>query len=301
MEASHEPLRIAVGIATAGRRQVLSRSIELVLGQTFRPERILVSPVRAADVDLSKLFAGNVPSQVLIGAVGLPAQRNLILKGAKDADVIVFFDDDFFPCADYLDQVERLFRTQPEIIALTGRPIIDGVNGPGLGVDDALNHIAELNGTHPANDGQFETYGTYGCNMAFRLEPIRAYNLSFDENLPLYGWQEDIDFSRRLAGFGKIVDSRRLRGIHLGTKEGRGSGLRFGYSQIANPFYLARKGSICWRYALSLMWRNIAANAIRSFWSEKWIDRRGRLRGNLRALLDLLMGRIAPQRIINLR
>ena len=34
-----------------------------------------------------------------------------------------------------------------------------------------------------------------------------------------------------------------LRGVHLGNKRGRVSGLRFGYSQIANPIYLLQKGT----------------------------------------------------------
>jgi GT2 family glycosyltransferase len=136
--------------------------------------------------------------------------------------------------------------------------------------------------------------------MAFRMKSIRQLGLSFDEALPLYGWQEDIDFSRQLATLGRIVDVSTLRGVHLGAKGGRTSGVRFGYSQIANPVYLIRKGTMSLSFAAPLVWRNLLANLYGSFRPEPWIDRRGRLKGNCLALCDLVTGRISPQRILEL-
>jgi GT2 family glycosyltransferase len=129
---------------------------------------------------------------------------------------------------------------------------------------------------------------------------MRAHRLAFDEALPLYGWYEDIDLCRRLAPHGRIVRVPAARGVHLGTKLGRTSGLRLGYSQIANPAYLARKGSYAWRRAAASMARNLAANLARSAAPEPWVDRSGRLRGNLIALSDLLRGRADPGRILDL-
>lgn len=145
-----------------------------------------------------------------------------------------------------------------------------------------------------------ERYGTYGCNMAFRMEPVRRHGILFDENLPLYGWQEDLDFSRRLADHGTVVMSNGLRGVHLGAKFGRTSGVRLGYSQIANPIYLIRKGTITRKHAIGLMRRNLTANLMRSFRPEPWVDRRGRLKGNMLAVVDLLMRRISPLRILQI-
>jgi hypothetical protein len=91
-----------------------------------------------------------------------------------------------------------------------------------------------------------------------------------------------------------------LRGVHLGIKLGRTSGVRFGYSQIANPIYLIRKGSMPRRHANKIMLRNLAANLARSLYPEPWVDRRGRLKGNLLALFDMLRGRISPNQILRL-
>lgn len=294
---SDHSLSIAVGIATAGRRDVISRTIQLVSQQNRTPDLIVVCPAASADVDWD-VEQAVAPFKVVMGPRGLPAQRNRILAELRDHDVVVFFDDDFFPAPDYLVEIERMFRSRPDIVAVTGRPVKDGANGPGLSVEDGLLIVARA--IRPERETIAETYGTYGCNMAFRMAPIRAHQLVFDENLPLYGWQEDIDFSRQLSPYGRIVESDWLLGAHLGTKRGRTSGIRFGYSQIANPIYLMNKGTLSRSFARPLMIRNIVANIVRSGWPEPWIDRRGRLKGNLLALIDLMMGRISPGRILSL-
>jgi hypothetical protein len=81
------------------------------------------------------------------------------------------------------------------------------------------------------------------------------------------------------------------------VKGGRQSGLRFGYSQIANPVHLIRKGSYARSRAAWLMGRNLAMNVLRALHPEAHIDRRGRLAGNFEAMRDLLRGRLAPERI----
>jgi hypothetical protein len=88
------------------------------------------------------------------------------------------------------------------------------------------------------------------------------------------------------------------RGVHLGMKSGRQSGLRLGYSQIANPVYLVRKGSFAWRRAMGQIGRNIAMNVALSLRPEPYVDRRGRLRGNVIAIRDLARGRLHPRRIL---
>jgi hypothetical protein len=49
-----------------------------------------------------------------------------------------------------------------------------------------------------------------------------------------------------------------------------------------------------------LMSCNIAINLLRSLRAEPWVDRRGRLHGNARALTDLVLGRLDPRRILSL-
>ena len=92
--------------------------------------------------------------------------------------------------------------------------------------------------------------------MAFRAKSIGT--LRFDERLPLYGWQEDIDFCGALSATGRIVWTNLIWGVHLGTKVGKVSGVRLGYSQIINPIYIMSKGNMPLWYAARL--------ALRIFW-----------------------------------
>jgi polysaccharide biosynthesis transport protein len=295
-----ERLNMVVGIATAGRREILSRAVNLLASQSRPPDRLLISRMAPSDVDESALERFPAPTRVLDGATGLTAQRNRILATASDADVVVFFDDDFFVCDSYLSNLEKLFLAHPNIVAATGRVLADGATGPGLSAEEGLRILGSRPTGESDSDKFFECYGTYGCNMAFRAEPVRLHKILFDEDLPFYGWQEDIDFSRQLARHGLIVKANNLQGVHLGAKLGRTSGVRLGYSQIANPVYLIRKGTISWKRAANLMWRNIAANLVHSLSPEPWIDRRGRLKGNALAVIDLVLGRSSPRRILQL-
>ena len=137
--------------------------------------------------------------------------------------------------------------------------------------------------------------------MAVRTDIANDHRIRFDARMKLYAWLEDVDFSRQMAVHGRIVKSTAMRGVHLGTKVGRSSGLRVGYVQIANPLYLITKGTMSWPRALNILCRNLASNLVKSLRPEAEIDRRGRLRGNLSAIGDMLLGRMAPERVLKFK
>ena len=85
----------------------------------------------------------------------------------------------------------------------------------------------------------------------------------------------------------------------LGTKRGRTSGVRFGYSQVANPIYLISKGTMSITFGTGTMLSNILANIAKMPAPEPYIDRAGRVVGNFRALRDMLLGRLHPTRILD--
>jgi GT2 family glycosyltransferase len=288
---------ITIGIATRGRAAVLREMLAELRQQTRPADRVIICGGEAADV-------GGVAEQfpevtVLLGNPGLTRQRNAIVEAALDADLLLFFDDDFLPAPSYIATVEDHMRRYPATMVATGRVLADGINGPGLSVAEGLRILGR---GAPAGPGATQPmFSGYGCNMALRMAPLREQGLRFDERLQLYCWQEDVDLSRRLAAFGDIVRLDGARGVHLGVKGGRSSGVKLGYSQIANPLYLASKGSgYPVTVALTLIFRNTAKNLARALWSEAWVDRRGRLRGNVLALGDLLRGRMRPERVLEL-
>lgn len=290
--------RIVVGIATSGRRDVLRETLIQLDRQELRPQRILICPAASDDVDWDHAATLTIAAERIDGSQGSSAQRNAILDAVGEADLVVFFDDDYLPTDCFIAEVERLFQRNPDIVAATGHVLADGVHGPGISLQEAL---AVLAGDQTPQVGSLRPVeNTYGCNMVFRMAAIRRAGARFDENLPLYGWQEDVDFCSQLAAEGRIVLSTALRGVHRAVKRGRTSGLRFGYSQIANTVYLARKGTLRRLRALRLAAAPVVANLVGSLLPQGLIDRRGRLKGNLLALWDLVRGRLDPRRILSL-
>lgn len=286
-------LRIAVGIVTTGRAAILAETLAELGRQTRPPDRLVVCGAEAADV------AGVDPAVAMLAPRGLTRQRNAVLAAVAECDLLVFFDDDFLPAPGWLAAMEAVFGADPAVVAATGHVVADGASGPGLSAAEGRRLLRGDPGAAPG-EAPRPVHNAYGCNMALRLAPLRAHGLTFDEALPLYGWLEDVDLCRRLARHGAIVRVPQAGGVHLGTKLGRTSGVRLGYSQVANPLYLARKRSLAWHRASRQMARNLAANLLHAPRPEPWIDRRGRLRGNLLALADLLRGRCDPRRILGL-
>lgn len=298
--SSPEPqLRVAVAIATLGRPDTVSATVKrLIDTQTLKPDAVLVSCAQPGDEgEISDL-----PTvRVLIGPAGSSAQRNRALQALDpDIGVVVFFDDDFVAGRGWLEAAARAFADEPNLVAFTGRVLADGVTGPGIAFEDAVRMVEEADesaagGAPPSRPGWTGSFSPYGCNMAFRAAAIRE--LSFDERLVLYGWLEDRDFGASAARKGGLlVRSDEAHGVHMGVKRGRTSGDRFGYSQVINPIYMIRKGTMRPGQAAGQIFRNLASNFGRWARPEPFIDRRGRVRGNLLALADVARGRIEPER-----
>ena len=294
-------LTVAIGIATRGRPGILGETLADLAGQSCPAACVLVAYSEPVDI-------GNAPEQFpgvrfIQGTSGSCVQRNRLLESAEGSyDLILFMDDDFYLHRDYLLRMEEVFRTRPDVQGATGKVIADGAVGPGLTVEHARTTIRAIGHVpHAGERSPTKVFNTYGCNMAFRLTTVKRHGLRFDENLPAYGWYEDIDFSRRFLPFGALVEVAGAQGVHLGVKVGRTSGKRLGYSQVANPIYLARKGSYTWFRATGSIARRLLSNCIRSLRPESYLDRRGRMHGNLLALWELAAGRLRPDRILEIR
>lgn len=293
--------RLVIGIATCGRPNILSETLAQLQNQEYLPDEIMLSPIDAqSDIDLGglpELVLSRV--RVLSGPAGSSAQRNTVIRELKEDDVVLFLDDDFVMHPTYCAELLSLFDKNPEIGGHAGNVIADGVNTGGIETQDAVDILQK---TELPKEKRFWSHGTtYGCNMAFRASVLIAHNIRFDEQLPLYGWFEDLDFSAQVHKYATVVNSNFCIGVHLGTKAGRSPGLRLGYSQVVNPIYLARKGTMSWRHALKNVAQRIIANTVRSFRPEPWVDRSGRLKGNIKALFELIIGKASPKRILEFK
>ncbi len=287
---------IFILVASIGRADCLCKLMRWLASQTRPVDGIIVVGVSPDDV-AGVAEASTLPVEVALWQKGLTRQRNHAIERAHGrADIILFLDDDFVPSRTYVAELEAAFAADRRIIGITGRVIKDGVRGEGIAFEDAVS-IVERD-TPPGEITIEDKQGLYGCNMAFRMNAIDG--LRFDEWLPLYGWQEDVDFGFRVSARGRVVRMNTMSGVHMGAKGARTSGKRLGYSQVANPVYLLRKGTIRPRLAYRIMVRNMVTNMVNSIRPEPTIDRRGRALGNLLAIRDLCIGRIHPERVLDL-
>jgi GT2 family glycosyltransferase len=290
----------AVIISTRGRSEIVRSLVEQLAEQTSPPEHIFV--VGSSPEDVAGLDGDRERLTVRIGRPGLTLQRNdgMALAGSRFSR-IVFFDDDFVPSRFWLERMAEVFDSRPDVAGLTGTVLADGTTTAGIGLADARKMVGTRD-SMPSHSGVLRekfAYGSnIGCNMAFRYSAVRG--IAFDERLPLYAWHEDSDFRAQVERRGHFVRAEALWGVHLGHKPGRVRGVTLGYSQIANAVYLASKRTVPAGFLAKTAGRNMLVNAIRSFRPEPFVDRRGRLLGNLTAVADLVRGRIAPERILEL-
>lgn len=302
--------RAYVVVATKGRPADVSVLLEMLRRQSLRPELIVVVGTDLSDFGDASSRYEDEPSIVfrVSSTAGSTFQRNVgvdVVIAHHDAThaaadfFIAYFDDDFRPADDWLQRAASVL-AEPDVVGVTGQVLADGKRGHVISESAAADYIA---GRRPAEADQTDhgldqpVISAYGCNMAFRGDVSRACR--FDERLPAYAWQEDRDYTGQVLrlGLGSVRSVSACRGVHLAEARGRVSGLRFGYSQIANPIHIARKGTTPWSAMLHLMTANVAANHLRSVRSSAEIDWRGRARGNWLAIRDLLIGRLAPERI----
>ncbi len=281
--------RVGVIVATKARPQALGELLRLLEYQSRLPSVVVISATGAEDVQLPLATALNI--ECVYGSPGLTAQRNRGLAQIKGrAEVAVFFDDDFAPAENWLEQCARLFCVEPRIAGASGIVLRDGVKSEPISWPEARLLLASR---RPESPSVAPIPDLYGCNMAFRISAIDE--MQFDERLVLYGWLEDKDFSRSAARHGGLVQCSLLVGVHLGLQAGRVSGKRYGYSQVVNAWYLYQKGTMPLSEAAVHVLKALAANALRTAGKQGRIDRRGRLHGNLVGVAHLLCGRCRPE------
>lgn len=294
-------LDVAVVIASLGRPAALADCVEMLRAQTVKPSHIVLSVTSENDLPDRSLLDG---IEIIIGPKGACQQRNRgIEQVLNKADAIAFFDDDYIGSRFAIEGIAAFMKAHPDVVGMNGLMLADGVKGPGITKQEAEELIRAYDSRADRDPAEIkgDLEGLYGCNMVCRMSAIG--DVRFDAKLPLYAWQEDIDFTASIqkASGGRLVATNAFAGVHRGEKSGRTSGVRLGYSQIANPVYLMRKGTMSGKFGRRIMWRNFVANHIKTLRPEPWVDRWGRTRGNWLAISDWLTRRIDPNKVVDFK
>ena len=278
----------------------LGRWTSHIEGQSRRPALVVWAVTGQADLPVGWQALQSDRLKIVFAPAGACAQRNAGLAILPASiEIVAFFDDDYIPAASCLAGVAAFFDAHPEAAGATGHLLADGIKSPGIPYETAVEMLQAYKAPPSGAVLSLEdTEGLYGCNMVFRRAAIDGER--FDEKLPYYSWQEDVDFAQRVRHNGAIGRTNAFAGVHQGVKTGRTSGRLFGYSQVANPIYLHRKGTLSARKMLKLIAFNLTSNHLKTPFPEPYVDRWGRVKGNWLALADLLTGRLHPERILQI-
>ncbi|MGY1787292.1 glycosyltransferase family 2 protein [Geodermatophilus sp. SYSU D00698] len=281
-------------LASAGRPELLGEVIADLQRQTVKDFTLVVSVPDQASLPPQPLPEGTL----VVHDRGLAAQRNAGLAAVPEATHVFCFDDDAVVREDFLEQGVAFFDTHPEVVALTGRVLLDGATGDAITREAADAALAASRG-EPLTGEWERRRELYGCNFGFRPDAVAGER--FDPRLPLYSWLEDHDFARRCMRHGTVARVHDCVIVHRGVKSGgRTAHGRLGYSQVMNPAYLHHKGSFpLWLTVYETLPR-VGKNAVRAVRGPEADWRRERLRGNLLAVRDVLRRRFMPERILDL-
>jgi GT2 family glycosyltransferase len=264
--------------------------LKLLERQSVLPAIVLVSATERIDLEAGVVTPLHV--EYLFGSAGSCIQRNRALERIRSqCDVVIFFDDDFAPASHWIENCLRVFESDASIGGASGVLLRDGAQTEEISWEEAAKLIE---GAGPVGDLELsECKDLYGCNMAYRSSAIG--DVRFDERLVLYGWMEDMDFSRTIGNKERLVQSASMLGVHLGIKSGRVREKRYGYSQVVNPWYLHKKGILSTGEACSKILKPFLMNGMKSIRPERYIDRQGRFGGNIIGIAHLLTGSCRPE------
>ncbi|MDO6586996.1 glycosyltransferase [Salipiger sp. 1_MG-2023] len=273
-------LTFDVAIATRNRPDALALTIPLLLGQSRRPEKLIVIDSSDDHAPVAQVVAETTAGQDIEVIVehtekGLTRQRNRALSHVS-ADVVFFPDDDtlFFPgtSAAIMDIYER--DTERKVAAVNPAvslvPPEGALDGAAYAMSQAHTREARTVGWRtrlgrmlPDINPRFvigrilvdrapdlpwmaELDATHvewmtGFRMTFRTEALRA--AGFEPVFGGYSLFEDTDASWAVTDFGCVLGTRRGQVYHHRFPSGRADRYGLGAMGLANLAYLMAKHS----------------------------------------------------------
>lgn len=295
---------LVIVIPSKGRPSILFETLQSIAKQVFRAEKIVLS-VTDPKTDLpSVLPETDIPVQVIKSEIGLTKQRNAAIRAiAHSCSYVAFFDDDVEVHPTYLTNAVSFLQSEPRAVAISGNLLADG----GITREQARDIVAgtSFHATAPTFRHTGKYHELYGCNMVIRYDHLK--NNLFDENLPLYAYNEDYEISMRLLRLGLVGRVSNCVAVHLRATSSRISAKKFGYSLVANNWYFMKIGS-CHRrfptnyirFVLVIVIKPLLTSLAAVLRGKLEKDPIGQIKGSLLAVLDILRNRSAPSRILDL-
>ncbi len=183
--------RLVIGVPTLGERSITGLLNEL---RRQAPEADIIVAFNGSSIGRSAVEAAVAESRsrLVESPRGYSYARNALLDAAKDADYLIYFDDDQIPDKGWFSaMVQVTSGLGPDVVLGPVLPILP--TGAWASPYD-LRHAADTDCGPFVGDG-------YSGNTAVRVHKVRAAGIHFAEEFARIGG-EDTDFFRRLRAHG---------------------------------------------------------------------------------------------------
>jgi glycosyltransferase involved in cell wall biosynthesis len=239
------PLVYSAVIPTKDRPEAVGEAVGVLLGQSRRPERIVVVDASAEPYELPdelQARAGQLAVEVVVVASrpSTAAQRNL---GAREVEtpVVLFLDDDVRLPPDYAETLLARWEAAglEALGGVAGTPAVVPRQGP---VSRALRRLLMLNYVDPSGEamtlrrsgnvryvpeprGAVRVPALGAGATAYRTDLVRAH--PFDERFEGYAPGEDLEMAFRVGHAAPIMQTPEVRWTHLWDPRERASPTRW--------------------------------------------------------------------------
>ena len=250
---STEP-KFSIVVSTIDRVHSLINLLKSLDNQSYQEFEVIVvvGPSRDNTLDVLKEYKDRIRI-ICCPVANLGVSRNLGLQAAA-GDIVAYIDDDAIPSRNWLEQLSRIFVTNPHVAATGGavylihpfQPKIQhalgifSISGKQYDVRASLLEALPLEGK-----GEFWTMRMMGTNMAYRRDILLSVG-GFDE---FYEWvYDDTEIALRLSALGFLVRPVREARVYHAPASSRN---RKAYTFIANWWINTKAATyLCLSYAI---------------------------------------------------
>ena len=247
-------MKTLIVIPTRNRPNEIVNTINfLKLNKNFFSKIIIVD---SSDIELKEkikksLLNYNLNIKLIDAQPSTCTQRNLGFSFIKDEQFIMFLDDDNIFYNDAFFQINDFLKKNIDFAGVAFNQILKEKNS--FSEKLKKNFITNKLNIYPSQKGGFSRSGWQSKFINFEKDtvvewlPTRAViykteftkNIRFDENLGIYGYLEDLDFSLELKKRGKLFVCGNAKYTH--DKSIDRSDFNFGKKEVRNRYYLVKK------------------------------------------------------------
>jgi hypothetical protein len=217
------------------------KKIIIVDASTLKKKIIIEKIVKKYDLNI----------QIINSRPSTCVQRNIGFNFIKNEKYIMFLDDDniFYPDAFY--RMKEFLKSRNDFVGVAFNQICK--NKKNFLEKIKKNKILDYFGVYSSKKGGFARSGwqskfiNFNKNMNVEWLPTRAViykcnavkNIRFDENLGIYGYLEDLDFSLELKKKGSLMVCSKAKYRH--DQVVNRLSYEFGEKEIKNRYYIVKK------------------------------------------------------------